>query len=156
MRRMITAGLAGAVFAAGLALSGMTQPQKVIDFLDVTGDWDPSLAFVMGGAILFFAPLFHWVRKRERMAFGQALSLPTATHIDARLIAGSALFGVGWGLAGYCPGPALTAAGSARYDALMFAIAMVVGMAVAPALARMLTPSANATTGPLKDPQSSP
>lgn len=156
MMRIVTAALSGVVFAVGLALSGMTRPEKVISFLDVTGDWDPSLAFVMGGAILFFAPLFHWVRRREQVAFGQSLSLPTASQLDARLLLGSALFGVGWGLAGYCPGPALTAAGGARTDTLVFALAMIVGMAVAPAVVRLLTPSEGAATGPIKDPQHSP
>lgn len=137
MARIAWAALTGGLFAAGLALSGMTKPQKVIAFLDVTGDWDPSLALVMGGAIAMFAPLFWWTRRRETVAFGQPLKLPTATHIDTRLVVGSALFGAGWGLGGYCPGPAITAAGASGGEALMFVVALFAGMASLPLVDRI-------------------
>ena len=138
MRRILMAALTGSIFAAGLALSGMTKPEKVIAFLDFSGRWDPSLAFVMGGAILLFAPLYFWTVRRERVAFGQTLVAPASSAIDARLLIGATLFGVGWGLGGYCPGPALTAAGSGSVETLWFAGAMVLGMAVYPWVDRLL------------------
>jgi uncharacterized membrane protein YedE/YeeE len=136
--RTWVAMVTGAIFAAGLALAGMTQPSKVIAFLDFAGDWDPSLAFVMGGAILFFAPLYFWAVRRERVAFGQRFAAPAHGPVDRRLVVGAALFGVGWGLGGYCPGPALTALGTGTLDALWFAGAMAVGMALYPWLDRWL------------------
>jgi len=137
MRRMLVAALTGAIFAVGLAFAGMTKPEKVIAFLNFTGDWDPSLAFVMGGAIVLFAPLYWMVQHREKVAFGQPLKIPTASHIDLRLLGGSALFGIGWGLGGYCPGPALTATGTGGVDVLLFAAAMAFGMALAPAIDKL-------------------
>lgn len=136
MRRLIIAALTGATFAAGLALAGMTQPDKVTAFLDFFGDWDPSLAFVMGGAILFFAPLYFWTMRRERVAFGQRVNLPGQGAVDGRLVTGSVLFGIGWGLGGYCPGPALTALGTGTREALLFVGAMAVGMALYPKIDR--------------------
>ena len=122
--------LAGLVFGIGLILSGMTDPAKVIGFLDVTGNWDPSLAFVMAGAILvgFFA--FAFARKRARTFLGAALILPERRDIDARLIGGSVVFGIGWGLAGFCPGPALVTLGAGYDKATVFVIAMLAGMAL--------------------------
>lgn len=139
MKRTLTAIATGAVFALGLALAGMTQPRKVIDFLDFTGHWDPSLAFVMGGAILVFAPLYAWTTRRERVAFGARFSAPLSGAIDARLVVGSALFGVGWGMGGYCPGPALTAVGTGTLDALTLAGAMALGMALYPLVNHLWT-----------------
>jgi len=127
-KRTIVAALAGAVFAAGLALGGMTQPAKVIAFLDVTGAWDPSLAFVMGGAIAVHIGIVRWVMKRGRPSFDERLHLPDRTRIDAKLVLGSAVFGVGWGLSGYCPGPALVGAGSMGVGALAVTGGMVGGM----------------------------
>src|SRR2546429_7257963 len=103
----LTAFLAGLVFGVGLLVSGMTDPGKVKGFLDLAGAWDPSLAFVMGGAILvgFFA--FRFAGRRARSFFGGAMHLPAARDIDSRLVGGSIVFGIGWGLAGFCPGPAL-------------------------------------------------
>jgi hypothetical protein len=118
-------------------LVGMTQPQKVIGFLDFTGDWDPSLAFVMAGAIAFFAPLYFWTARRERVAFGQRFSAPAQGGVDARLIVGATMFGVGWGLGGYCPGPALTTLGSGTLEVLWFAGAMALGMALYPSIDRL-------------------
>ena len=138
MTRVLVAMLTGSVFALGVALAGMTRPAKVIAFLDVSGHWDPSLAFVMGGAILFFAPLYAWTKRRERVAFGQTLSLPAPRVVDARLMWGASLFGVGWGLSGYCPGPALTALGTGGAQVAWFGAAMALGMALYPRLDRAL------------------
>ena len=120
--------IVGLVFGLGLLLSGMTDPGKVLGFLDLFGQWDPSLAFVMGGAILvgFFA--FAFAKKRTTSLLGGALRLPTSNVIDKRLVIGSLLFGAGWGLAGFCPGPALVSMASGQAQALIFVAAMVVGM----------------------------
>lgn len=122
------AGLvAGALFAVGLALSGMTDPGKVLGFLDVAGAWDPTLAFVMGGAV---GVHFAWLRLSARFSAEAADSsrLPQPRVIDARLLSGAALFGVGWGMSGYCPGPALVASAFGRREALLFSLAMLGGM----------------------------
>ena len=121
--------VAGLVFGCGLLLSGMTDPGKVIGFLDVAGNWDPSLAFVMGGAILvgFFA--FRSAGRRGRTFLGAALHLPNRRDIDARLLGGSVVFGIGWGLAGFCPGPALVSFASGVDQAAVFVAAMLAGMA---------------------------
>ena len=126
--RVVSAFAAGLVFGVGLILSGMTDPAKVIGFLDVAGTWDPSLAFVMGGAILvgFFA--FAFARKRAATFLGHALHLPERRDIDARLVGGSVVFGIGWGLAGFCPGPAIVAFGGGFDKATVFLIAMLAGM----------------------------
>lgn len=120
--------IVGLMFGLGLLLSGMTDPSKVLGFLDLFGQWDPSLAFVMGGAILvgFFA--FAFAKKRTTSFLGGALRLPTSNAIDKRLVIGSLLFGAGWGLAGFCPGPALVSMASGQTQALIFVAAMVVGM----------------------------
>lgn len=122
--------IAGLVFGLGLILAGMTDPAKVLAFLDLFGAWNPSLALVMGGAIAVTAPLFFLIERRGRSWDGQRLALPPRTGIDARLLAGGLIFGLGWGLAGYCPGPALVALGEGRFDALIFVPAMLIGMAV--------------------------
>ncbi len=120
----------GLLFGVGLLLSGMTDPGKVLGFLDLFGAWDPSLALVMGGAIAvgFFA--FALAAKRTTNFFGGLLQLPTSTVIDRRLVVGSLLFGAGWGLAGFCPGPALVSMASGQPKALVFVIAMLAGMLV--------------------------
>lgn len=122
--------LVGLLFGLGLLLSGMTDPGKVIGFLDLFGQWDPSLGFVMGGAILvgFFA--FAFAKKRTRSFLGGALTLPTSNIIDKRLVIGSLLFGAGWGLAGFCPGPALVSMAAGQEKALIFVSAMVFGMTI--------------------------
>lgn len=122
--------LIGLVFGTGLILSGMSNPAKVIGFLDISGLWDPSLAFVMGGAVLVALIAFRVARQRTQAFFGDALKLPTATQLDKRLIVGSLLFGVGWGLAGFCPGPAIVSLGAGYTQALVFVIAMIAGMLV--------------------------
>lgn len=128
MRAQIVAFAAGLIFAAGLALAGMTQPGKVIGFLDFTGRWDPSLAFVMGGAVLTTAVLFRLAWRRPKPVFAQRFQLPVKITLDGRLIGGAALFGVGWGLAGYCPGPAIASVGTGAASVGVFMIAMIVGM----------------------------
>lgn len=128
----LVATLAGVLFAVGLALSGMTRPDKVIGFLDLFGDWDPSLAFVMGGAVAVHAVTRRLVLKRPRPIFQPRFSPPDPLPLwSARLIGGSALFGVGWGLAGYCPGPAIVALGSGALGPIVFVAAMLFGMMVA-------------------------
>lgn len=116
---------AGALFGAGLLVSGMTRPGKVLGFLDVAGAWDASLAFVMLGAIGVHAAAYQWLRRRDPNA---ALDVPPDRLIDARLLGGAALFGVGWGLGGFCPGPALTSLGALAPGALVFVVAMTVGI----------------------------
>lgn len=135
MKRVIIALLAGLLFGSGLAISGMTDPDKVLNFLDVTGRWDPSLALVMAGALAVTLPGFAWARARRRALCGEALPEAPSRQLDARLVAGSALFGMGWGIAGYCPGPALANLAHAR-EAIIFVIAMLAGSQ----LARWLPP----------------
>lgn len=120
----------GLLFGLGLLLSGMTDPGKVLGFLDLAGAWDPSLALVMGGAIAvgFFA--FGAAKNRTTNFFGGALHLPTAKDIDKRLVIGGLLFGVGWGLAGFCPGPGIVTMATGEPKAVVFVIAMIAGMLV--------------------------
>jgi len=129
--RQLPAFIAGLLFGGGLLLSGMTRPDKVAGFLDVGGRWDPSLAFVMVGAIAVFALAWRVIAPRGRSLRGGRLQLPTERYVDGRLLAGSAVFGVGWGLAGFCPGPALVSAASGAAPALVFVAAMIAGMALA-------------------------
>jgi uncharacterized membrane protein YedE/YeeE len=134
---MITAFLAGLLFGSGLILSGMSNPAKVLAFLDITGRWDPSLAFVMVGAILVAAIAFRVGGERARTVFGGAIHMPGAGHVDARLVLGSTVFGVGWGLVGYCPGPALTSLGVGGWPTLLFVASMIAGMTVYEAVERI-------------------
>ena len=127
---LVTAFIAGLMFGAGLILSGMSNPAKVLAFLDVAGTWDPSLLFVMLGAILVAALAFRFARTRVRPLFGSQIHVPGAGRIDAPLVLGSITFGVGWGLVGYCPGPALTALTVGGRSTLLFVAAMVAGMAI--------------------------
>lgn len=135
MKRIALAAIAGALFGLGLAVSGMTNPDKVLNFLDLTGQWDPSLALVMGGALAITVPGYAWMRRRGVSLFGDALPAPPSSTIDHRLMVGSALFGIGWGIAGYCPGPALANLAHATLEALVFVVAVVAGSQ----LARRLT-----------------
>ena len=126
---LLLAGLAGALFGAGLLASGMTQPARVLGFLDMIGGWDPTLAFVMGGAALVYAAAFRWIRRhRSAPWFDVKLHLPTRRDLDVPLIAGSALFGVGWGLGGLCPGPGIVSAAAGSLTGLAFVAAMLAGM----------------------------
>jgi uncharacterized protein len=125
---IVSALIVGLLFGIGLIVAGMTNPAKVQGFLDLAGNWDPSLAFVMGGAILVGLVAFRFAGKRERSLLGEAMRLPTASQIDGRLVLGGLAFGAGWGLAGFCPGPALASLTTGGSKALLFSGAMLVGM----------------------------
>lgn len=125
MRAILSAGLSGLVFGLGLALSGMINPAKVLNFLDLAGQWDPSLALVMASALAVTFAGYRLVLGRETPYFEGRFQLPTARDIDAKLLGGAAIFGVGWGLAGFCPGPVLTAAGLALPQVFIFLAAML-------------------------------
>jgi uncharacterized membrane protein YedE/YeeE len=127
---MLTAFIAGLLFGSGLILSGMSNPAKVLAFLDLAGRWDPSLLFVMVGAIVVAAIAFRVGGARARTVFGGHIHIPGAARVDARLVLGSVVFGVGWGLVGYCPGPALTSLGVGGWPTLLFVAAMIAGMAI--------------------------
>lgn len=129
-RHILTAFLAGVVFAIGLLVAGMANPAKVLAFLDLFGAWDPSLALVMGGAIGVGMIAFRFVGGRKTSLLGEPLHLPTRRDIDRRLVFGSLGFGVGWGLAGFCPGPAVVALGAGELKAAIFVAAMLAGMAL--------------------------
>lgn len=120
--------VAGILFAFGLALSQMVNPAKVLNFLDILGNWDPTLAFVMGGALLVTVPAFRFVLKRPHPLFSGRFYLPSQCDLDARLITGAGIFGIGWGLAGLCPGPAITAVATGLLPVLGFVGAMAGGM----------------------------
>ncbi|MGH8516291.1 MAG: DUF6691 family protein [Panacagrimonas sp.] len=126
--RSIVALFAGVLFGMGLMLGGMTDPAKVIGFLDLAGRWDPSLAFVMGGALCVTLPAFQLLLRRGRPLLEQRFFMPTRTDLDARLIGGAVLFGVGWGIAGLCPGPAVANLAFGSPQVLAFVAAMIVGM----------------------------
>ncbi|WP_078084110.1 DUF6691 family protein [Microbulbifer mangrovi] len=126
----ISAFISGLIFSFGLLLSGMANPEKVLGFLDLFGAWDPSLALVMGGAIAVGLPAFLIARKRETAVLGGSINLPTKRELDKRLLLGSLVFGIGWGLAGFCPGPGIVATGAAETGALVFTLAMVSGMLI--------------------------
>lgn len=131
MREALLSLATGALFGGGLALSSMTNPARVLGFLDLAGDWDPTLAFVMGGALLVTIPAFSAILRRSRPWLGAHFSLPTRKHIDWRLVGGAALFGLGWGLAGLCPGPAIAALGLAPEKVWLFVGAMIAGIVLA-------------------------
>ena len=128
MRVIIASLLCGLLFGLGLLISGMSNPARVLNFLDLSANWDATLAFVMGGAILMAAPGMYWVQKRSKPFFADKFDIPTSKTIDARLILGSAAFGIGWGISGFCPGPAVVAIASMQSDVLLFVGAMVIGM----------------------------
>lgn len=129
---LVLAGVSGAMFGAGLLLAGMTIPARVVGFLDVTRHWDPTLAFVMGGAVMVYAIAFRVINHRRRDPwFDSRFHLPSRRDLDARLIGGAAVFGIGWGLVGLCPGPAIVSAASGNLAAIGFVIAMLVGMKLA-------------------------
>lgn len=119
--------VAGVIFGIGLIVSQMVNPAKVLNFLDIAGDWDPTLALVMGGALLVTIPSFHLILKRAHPLLDKRFYLPTKTDIDARLLGGSAIFGIGWGMAGLCPGPALTALATGLLPVIGFVVAMAAG-----------------------------
>ncbi len=127
----VIALLCGLVFGVGLAMSGMTDTAKVVGFLDLFGNWVPDLAFVMGGAVLVTVIAFRFVLRRPNPLFADTFSLPSATTLDRRLLSGAAIFGIGWGIYGYCPGPAIAALGYLNTDTGLFVVAMLCGMACA-------------------------
>ena len=128
----ISSFICGILFSIGLGISGMTQPNKVIGFLDVFGEWNPSLAFVMGGAVLSYLALQLLIQRNFSIpVLGGSFQIPTRKDLDRSLIIGALLFGSGWGLGGYCPGPAITSLGSGSLNALLFVVAMGVGMLLA-------------------------
>ena len=130
MLRMLVALFSGTLFGLGLTVSGMVNPQKVIGFLDVAGDWDPTLAVVMGGALLVAIPAFRLIFKRSHPVLEDEFELPTKKELDASLLGGAALFGVGWGLSGFCPGPSVVALASGLAPVFAFVAAMRAGMAI--------------------------
>ena len=134
--KLIFTGLTGLIFGIGIALSGMMNPAKVLNFFDVAGTWDPSLIFVMGGAVIvtFFGYRLVW--RRSAPLFEARFQIPGSTHIDSKLIGGSALFGIGWGIAGFCPGAALPALGTGRWEAALFVVAVIAGLGLRRVLAR--------------------
>jgi uncharacterized membrane protein YedE/YeeE len=134
MQSSSSAFLSGLLFALGLGLGGMTNPANVLGFLDIAGDWDFRLAFVMGGAMAVHAVLRPLILKRERPLFSATFPTCPASRVDLKLLVGAALFGVGWGLGGYCPGPALTSLASGAPQVLAFVLAMIVGMYLAQVL----------------------
>jgi uncharacterized membrane protein YedE/YeeE len=125
--QLIVSFITGLLFALGLIVSGMSNPAKVLNFLDVTGTWDPTLAVVMGSALLVAFPSFRLVLKQPKPLLSERFHLPSRLRIDPTLLCGAAIFGIGWGLAGLCPGPALSAAGSGSIPAFVFTAAMIVG-----------------------------
>lgn len=127
--RLLAALLAGLLFGLGLTISGMVNPAKILSFLDVAGQWDPSLALVMAAAVPVAALGFAAGRKRRTPIFAAAFMEPAKSRLDARLVSGAMLFGIGWGLAGFCPGPALASLGFGGWRAVLFVVAMVAGMA---------------------------
>ena len=128
MNVIIASLLSGLLFGFGLIVSVMSNPARVLNFLDFSANWDATLAFVMGGAIAIAAPGIYWVRKRNKPLFADSFDIPTSKVIDSKLITGSAMFGIGWGISGFCPGPAVVAIASLQSDVLLFVGAMVVGM----------------------------
>ncbi len=126
----IVALLAGLLFGFGLLLAGMANPAKVLGFLDLAGHWDPSLALVMVAAIAVGLPFFTWARRHDRSLLGGLMQLPQRRDLDGRLVGGSLLFGVGWGIAGICPGPALVTFAAGYWQGALFCLAMLVGMAL--------------------------
>lgn len=127
MLRYLSSLLCGLLFGAGLALSGMTRPSKVLGFLDVAGKWDPSLIFVLGGAVAVATLAFHFILRRKAPLLAPAFDLPATKQVDRQLIAGALIFGAGWGIAGYCPGPAIALFAAPDTEALYFLPAMVAG-----------------------------
>ncbi|GLQ56649.1 DUF6691 family protein [Devosia nitrariae] len=131
MQKVLVAGLIGLLFGTGIAISGMANPAKVLNFFDFAGTWDPSLAFVMGAALLVTALGYRLVLRRSAPLFDKGFHLPTARRIDLPLVAGAMLFGVGWGITGFCPGGAIPALGLAELDAFVFVASMIGGIVLA-------------------------
>lgn len=133
---LLAALLIGMVFGAGIAIAGMANPAKILNFFDIAGDWDPSLAFVMGGALSVALIGYRFVLKRPGPVFDSRFHLPTRRDIDPALIGGSALFGIGWGIGGFCPGGSIPAIGLGKPQAMLFVLAMLAGIWLARSLRR--------------------
>ena len=129
--RLLSAFAIGLIFGLGIAVSGMINPAKVLNFFDLAGTWDPSLAFVMGGALAVAIPGYRLVLRKPAPAFDTSFQLPDTRVIDRRLVLGSATFGVGWGIAGFCPGGALPAVGTGSMDVFVFIVALILGLLIA-------------------------
>ncbi|WP_306046731.1 DUF6691 family protein [Nioella sp. MMSF_3534] len=140
--RIFVAYLIGIVFGLGISISGMANPAKVLNFFDVAGTWDPSLIFVMGGAVVVTFLGYRFVLKRPMPIFDRQFLLPGSNVIDLKLLGGSAVFGIGWGIAGFCPGGALPALGTGRTEVVLFTIALVAGIFAARALMHFRRPTA--------------
>ena len=153
-RRYALAFASGLIFAIGLGISGMTRPTKVLGFLDFAGAWDPSLLCVMGAALVVTFVAYRWILARPRPLFDETFHLPKKSKIDARLVGGAALFGIGWGIGGFCPGPAIVGAGAPRAAAI-FTAAMLLGMLAVDAFRRVGAPSTAERSGALSDGASS-
>ncbi len=134
--RLAAAYLIGLIFGLGIAISGMANPAKVLNFFDVAGSWDPSLAFVMGGALLITAIGYQFVLRRNGPLLDTRFQIPQSRTLDMRLIGGAAIFGIGWGMAGFCPGGAIPAVGTGRVDGLLFVAALITGIFVAQMIMR--------------------
>ena len=147
MKYNIASLLAGLIFGLGLIVSGMANPEKVLGFLDIAGAWDPSLAFVMAGAIIVGVVAFAVARKRTLSFLGFNMTLPANNRIEKRLIIGSMMFGIGWGIAGFCPGPALVALGAGEAKGVVFVASMVAGMVIFELFERRKAAAANAGAG---------
>lgn len=128
MKALVTSLFCGLLFGLGLIISGMSNPARVLNFLDFSANWDATLAFVMGGAIAIAAPGIYWVRKQGSPLFADKFDIPTSTKVDTKLIFGAAIFGIGWGIGGFCPGPGLVAAATLKPDVIIFLVAMLTGM----------------------------
>ncbi|WP_299604995.1 DUF6691 family protein [uncultured Tateyamaria sp.] len=142
--KLLFALVTGIVFGTGIAISGMMDPAKVLNFFDLVGTWDSSLAFVMGGALVVTFVGYRLVWRRDAPLFGGRFQVPTGTEIDGKLVGGSALFGIGWGIAGFCPGAAIPALGTGRWEVALFLVAVVAGFG----LRRLLAPIARNKVAP--------
>lgn len=137
MKTILSALLAGTVFGVGLTLSGMVDPNKVVNFLDITGNWDPSLMFVLGGAVITTTIAYRFIFAQDKPLFDEDFHLPTVLKIDSKLLSGSIMFGIGWGLIGYCPGPAVASIGFRPEEPLIVVASMLVGMLLFRTIARL-------------------
>jgi len=133
---LVVSLLSGILFGFGLALSGMTNPQKVLGFLDLAGAWDASLLFVLGGAVSVTVLTFHFITRRKAPLFADHFHLSTLTKVDRKLVVGALLFGIGWGISGYCPGPAIASLAEPNWETWLFLPSMLVGLVVQQVLAR--------------------
>ena len=142
--RLIVSYIIGLIFGIGISISGMANPAKVLNFFDVAGTWDPSLIFVMGGALITTLIGYRFVLRRPAPTLEETFKLPTRNDLDLPLIGGSALFGIGWGIAGFCPGGALPALGTGRSEVIIFIVALVAGVFAAKGLQRLTAAKAAA------------